>query len=301
MEARSHGEANPEPESRPEPMSEKKKLVVSQSLLGDVATCGEYAFRRHFSDSKKTTTMGLARGGSVHKGVQFVLERKMRGESTNPEDVGALVARDFTQRLEDASEVLFSPQEREAGTKGIIEETRKSAVRLSLGYVFHFVPLIDPLAVEKHYRFEVRGQDFDLGGTADCLAKHEKGKAIRDTKTCTSKKNDGEVENSVQLGFYALCEEQESGDPADAVALDFLQVMKTGDGVKAYGHEKAAPRDHSATLLRIERAVHLIEKEAWMPADPGGPSGWKCSEKFCEFFQDCPFGRARRVQFGDLK
>ena len=50
--------------------------------------------------------------------------------------------------------------------------------------------------------------------------------------------------------------------------------------------------DHSALLQRIERAAAVIEAGAFLPAQPGH---WKCSEKFCEFYDDCVFGRRARV------
>ena len=53
----------------------------------------------------------------------------------------------------------------------------------------------------------------------------------------------------------------------------------------------AAEKEHAAWKRRM---AEVIEKGAFLPADPGS---WRCSEKFCEYWDDCPFGRARRQSF----
>ena len=77
---------------------------------------------------------------------------------------------------------------------------------------------------------------------------------------------------------------------APALAMDVLVKTKTPKLETVWA--KPA-QDHAPLIQRIERAALVIEAGAYLPAPP---DHWKCSEKFCDFYNDCPFGRARRVQ-----
>ena len=148
-------------------------------------------------------------------------------------------------------------------------------------------PTIDPLQIEERLELQVEGFPLTLVGYADVI---ETDNTIRDLKTRGKTPKATDAQDDIGLQFYSLIQDVKGYRPKE-LALDVLVKTKQPKRVTV---TSPAQKDHDATLGRIERAAQIIQSGAYMPAEP---THWKCSEKFCEFFDDCRWGRRRQKQF----
>lgn len=238
-------------------------------------------------------------GTTVHRGAQSDYEaRLLQGELRSREQVldeaGAL----FDEVWEKEDPWL---DEEEAGTpRATYRELRGQAVKLSLAHHERIAPEVRPRDVERRLRAQVGGTSIELVGTLDVLEHlpplvpgDPPFVRVRDAKTSKGKLGRAAAAASIQGQLYSFLVGVIDGTPVDSFVLDVMEKRRPA----AYALEVPAPRTFDPLLLRIEKAARVIETGSFMPADPTGPSGWVCTEKFCGYWNECPFGRAGRVQF----
>jgi hypothetical protein len=140
----------------------------------------------------------------------------------------------------------------------------------------------------------VPAHDLLLVGTLDVREAGVQG-AVRDLKTKGRKPVLEDAAASHQLDMYALLVAANHGAKPREVALDVLVGGKRGVSASTLRCDAAASFD--PLLFYVERVARMIRAGVFVPVDATGPSGWKCSEKWCGFYDECPMGRARRKVF----
>jgi len=260
-------------------------------MLNKLSLCGEDFYRSYVLGIRAGVGVQAVTGTAVHTSMRYDLGRKLEsGQAADIKDVRecAAEALDATWLGE---EPLLDADERSRGAKIVRAEAKDNAVMLATVGHYSMVPFIQPTGLEVKRRIELDGFPFDLEGTSDI---EEEGKlALWDIKTSARKYAADAAFGAPQLDMYAFMRAAEGKTPLKTVGFQVL--VKT----KLPKHQVVvapAPTNFPAIRLRIERATAVVQAGAFMPVDPSGPSGWKCSEAFCGHFNDCPFGRARRVQ-----
>lgn len=283
------------------------KRALHHSMLSMLSKCGEMVRRRYVEGEPMRPGVALIVGTAVHRGADVALTKRMQGgELADVEEVQQATAEAFekawsgesTIRDDEApedgvagQEPLLDEEDRSRGVAVVKGEAKDEAVRLVELHRREVAPTLVPIAVERRMRLVLDGFPFDLEGTIDV----EERDTIRDLKTSARAPAHDLALGNPQLAFYSLMRDQIDGTRPRFVALDVL--VKTTKP-KYVPLAAPAPGSHDAILLRIERAAHVFEKEAFYPADPSGPSGWSCASRYCAFFESCPWGRARRSVFG---
>jgi hypothetical protein len=223
------------------------------------------------------TTVGRA----THKSAEYDLKWKIhKGVLLNTDDVPDLAADVFEKTWNEEPPDVPDRRTVKAGAKD-------QTVGLVKLYHDELAPTIDPMEVEARSTVKLAGFPMDLHGIVDVL---ESDSGIRDLKTRRARPT-GEA-RSLQGEFYVFMQRLLTGKDPARFAVDTIVKKKAPEIVT---DEVVPTGDHSAITARLERAALVIESGAFMPADP---SHWKCSERYCEYWHSCPFGRRRQVSIG---
>lgn len=260
-------------------MSTKRELHQSDLML--MLLCGE-AFRRRVLNQERHPSSYLAlRGKAVHKGREINLREKMEKGGALPETAVTDAARDvivhnFQEDDIDMREFPGIPK------TAIRDQAIDETVRFVSADYLEYQRMIQPTAVELLVSVELDGYDFNLGGKIDVV---DRGVIVRDLKTKKRSPGATDADQSDQLSLYALLYQSWSGQRAEKMTLDCLVMLK--GGIKSVCLETTrTTEDLEATLRKFAMANRAIERGVFLPAPYGS---WKCSEKYCEFYYDCPY------------
>jgi len=260
------------------------------------------AYFRYVLGIRKPPRAVMIRGTAAHRANEATLDSKMRTGALLEDEEVAQVASDALDAEWLGQEPQLDEDEKALGADKVKAATKSDAISAACAYNRYLAPAINPVRLEHFVELECGGFPFDIVGRLDVEEDRPQPastdgaprtlRIIRDGKTSGKAIKAESAERSVQLHFYTFCKET-TGTPIDRVAFDVMQVGKRATNV--YPLEVDAPHDHGALVERIERAADVFEKGAFYPVDPTGPSGWVCSEKWCGYFHDCPFGARART------
>ena len=258
---------------------------LSPSALNLLQMCGE-AYRRKYIEGQRTTKgTAAAVGIATHKSAEVDLTaKKVEGALLPDEAIPDLASDSFDEAwAADALEVTKEEKQDKEGTRA-----KSKDQTLALAGLHHdsLAPELVPEHIEHRMEAKLDGLPFSLMGYADVI---EVDGTIRDLKTRGRTPKATDASEDLGLQWYSLLLHLNEGLLPPSLMLDVLVKTKTPKRVTV----NATPSgDHAPLLERIERAANVIEAGAFLPAQPGH---WKCSEKFCEFYDDCVFGRRARV------
>jgi len=269
---------------RCDPMTHKPHL--SPSSLSMLSKCGEQFRFRYVDGRVRPPSASLIRGKAMHRGQAGTLQQKIDdGALMSNEEVADITATAFDGEWASSS-VGLSKKEREVGLATTKASAKDAAVALATLYNRQVAPAVDPESVERKLSVEIDGFPFDLLGYADVV---EKDKTVRDSKTRGNKPPESLILDSLQAEVYPVAIEA-----IDGVRPKFFKLDVMVEQVTQRQHvelKRAVPDDDSALLRRLESAAHVIEKGAFMPADP---DWWGCSAGWCGYWDLCPYGAAQR-------
>jgi len=177
---------------------------------------------------------------------------------------------------------------RHRANQRVHDRSKDKVIQLAELHHVDLAPEINPSLIEERLEIKLPGFPLDLVGYPDVV---EVDGTIRDLKTRARKPAPGDAGLDLGLAFYNLGFEIKEGRTAPALMLDVLTKTKIP---KRYTDVVPADASSAPLIQRIERAALAIESGAFMPADPGH---WKCSAKFCDYYDDCPWGKVSRKSF----
>lgn len=268
-----------------------QKPALHHSMISMLSKCGEMFRWRYIEGIKSPPGVAMVIGTAVHRAAQADLEEKMASGSGMPLDAVREKARASLLSTWDGEEPVLDDEEKTQGIAVVRGAAVDSAVALSALHSKEITPKRNPTHVERRLRVSLDGFPFDLEGSLDV---QEGDELIVDRKTAAKSPSASVVEGAPQLEIYAAMKKIVDGTPVKRVGLDFL--IKTATP-KALTLTADAPVTFESILARVERAALVIQKEAFMPVDPSGPSGWVCQSNWCGYFDRCAFGARRRKQF----
>ena len=258
---------------------------LSPSALNLLQMCGE-AYRRKYIEGQRTTKGSAAAIGiATHRSAEVDLTAKKVEGILLPDEVIPDLASDSFEEAWAADDLELSKEEKQdkAGTRAKSKDQTLALADLHHG---DLAPELVPEHIEHRMEAKLDGLPFSLMGYADVI---EVDGTIRDLKTRGKSPRAADASEDLGLQWYSLLLHLNEGVLPPALMLDVLVKTKTPKRVTV---DTKPSGDHAPLLERIERAAAVIEAGAFLPAQPGH---WKCSEKFCEFYDDCTFGRRARV------
>jgi PD-(D/E)XK nuclease superfamily len=276
--------------SEPTPAKvEPTKKAIHASGLSTLSLCGELFRRVYVEGERRPPGVAAVIGTAVHKTAAIDLARKMQtGKGASPAEVKQ-VAADALEATWLGESPLLSPEEKTIGVPKVKGEAKDEAIDLALLHNRELTPQLNPKGLERKMRLILDGFPFDVEGTIDVDEEDQ----INDLKTSAKSPSEDAAEGMPQLDMYSMMRSHIEKRPVKRQGLNFLVKTKVSKLVRVHA---PAPKQFTAIVRRIERAAHVWQTGAFYPVDPSGPSGWVCTPKWCGFFNDCEFGRARKVQ-----
>lgn len=285
--------------------AEKPHISPSQMETHDL--CGimyENKYRLHLP---RTVSVPLIIGSTTHTSAERDLRNMMDTGLLLPDEEVRDNARDaFGEKWVTSGDILFSEKEKEAGSRGTFGAAIDLSVALATLHHEELAPNLFPTHLEHKFRLVVKGYPYDIVGILDIREEvegHRPGTDandpdtlemavnVRDLKTKASAPAQQVADRSEQLTVYAMWERQAHGRAPDAVMIDALVKTKVPKLVTRTSTRN--DYDFETFLLRMERFCIALEKGAFVPTDP---THWICTPQWCGYYDDCPFGRRKRVQ-----
>jgi len=231
----------------------------------------------------------LVIGSSVHYTAATNLQNYIDvGSYLDVNDIPDMAA-DASKAEWDKQEIkLIDEREIEIGPEKTRGEAIDTAVSLSLLHYNELAPGFDPEFVEREFRIHLPNYDYDLIGGIDV---QESGN-LRDLKTAGKTPAKDAAERNLQLTIYAMAIAALDSKLPNMVTLDFLVKLKTPKVVICESTRDKS--DFHAVIKRVELASKIIRSGVYYPATDGA---WWCSEKYCNYYDLCPFGRRNSKQF----
>lgn len=272
------------------------KKHLSHSQLDMISKCGEQWYQRYVMGRKIPPGVALIIGSSVDVPISANMISKAIDHELLPEETIKDLASDKADEIWETVEL--TEEEIKIGKAVVKGETKDMTVALSLLHAREFAPKIQPKfyesdqgmvpAVQRWFRLEFEGYDYDLVGVMDL---QEEG-YIHDTKTAGKSPDADQVHTSLQLTSYALAAEVIDGEVEPEVGLDVL--VKTATPKAVQFKSKRSQADYDVLFRRMEAATEAIEKGVFIPARP---DDWWCSKKWCGYYGTCKYvNRSRMVQ-----
>lgn len=286
-----------------------KRRTLSHSQLFAIQTCGEH-YRRRYEDGDKTPgTAQMKRGLSVHvvakhaHGLQLAAKldigpvpEALVGALPTVREAMEMGAAAFEAELAEGITVSRAAIADAGSRAAAIGKEKDTAVSLSGAYVRLVAPFVNPIAVERKVKIRpklptVGDAPFDVLGIYDLVEETKDGKEqISDTKTSGRRPPKDAALKSEQLPLYALLRAADNGGKLPHYGA--LRHMVDGRWPDVHTQEVEFTRERlGAVIARLETAYSAIEAGVFVPAQSGH---WKCSEKWCEFWDSCRYAVGRR-------
>lgn len=222
-------------------------------------------------------------GSGTHRTAAANLSNVIENDCLLETDLIPDIAADAVKNEWEKQEIkLIDEIDIEAGPEKTRGRAVDDAVSLSMLHHTDLAPGFDPEHVEREFRIHLPSHDYDLVGGIDV---QESGN-LRDLKTAGKSPAKDAAERNLQLTIYAMAAVALDSKLPNMVALDFLVKLKTPKAVIVESTRQES--DFHAVIKRVELATKIISSGVFYPATDGA---WWCSEKYCNYYDHCPFGR----------
>ena len=302
----------------------------SNSALYVAQQFGE-KFRRIYPERDfRPSGVRAKRGTAVHRVANEAHVRQLRAkEAGRPreeylsivlptiEEAKDIAADSFQQAMQEG--VAWTDDEKAVGEAKVAGEEKDKAVRMGAHYVGIVAPRIDPVAVERKTVIRVPGMNDEIAGIVDLVSVEaplsplpeldlslepklvterrvrvagldEMEEVVNDLKTSDRSPQEDAAERSQQLPLYALIRTAETGKVPDKLRLRTLVQTRTGK-VSHVEQTTATTRENlDAVAARLSAAMDSVRRGSFVPANP---DSWWCSQKYCQFWNDCRFAMGR--------
>lgn len=269
-----------------------KKPQLHSSHLSMLSYCG-YKFQMMVLEGKKEpATTPLIIGTASHAVNALNISNKIEKGTLLTKEAVQDFSRDLFLKEWHASAVTLNEEEVDQGLNKTRDMCQDSTIAVCTEYHYAIAPKLKPVAVEEKWVLEAIGFPYDLAGTVDVREKYFKKDPIikekideilnlRDTKTRGRDLGQKEVDSSMQYTLYAMAFYYIYGRIPDNIYQDTLiKPTKTMPARAIIYPSKRTKDDFEVFNHRFEAACHVIDKQAFTPANP---SHFLCSKEFCGF------------------
>lgn len=251
---------------------------LSPSQIDMFCRCPKQWEYRYIEKLVIAPDIGLSKGSSVHEAASMNGSQKIVSRTDLPiSDVVDAAVQDFHKREEG---IELRPEEKSLGRDTVLGRAADSVAGYATLYAEEISPNYQPTLVEKKFRIETSGPA--LAGIVDMI---DERRSVVDFKTSSRKKNQDDVDNSVQLTAYAAAHYNLTGDVAEDMRFEVLVENKSGHKSQRLLTTRT-DADMNALAARMNVISGAIRAGSFPPAMPGT---WWCSKRFCGYADRCPF------------
>jgi RecB family exonuclease len=278
---------------------QEERPQITMSMINTAIGCGIQFVRRYGArfdlwEREEIIPPGIAliTGISVHKAAELSYRRYIdtKGEEVPTVEEVQDYARDQVNQSLSNQELRLDEDE-VTDIKQTFADAVDQTVALAGCHRERVVPTVKPISVERPFVVTLKNTPFDLSGRIDMIdaGVNDGGVIVRDLKTAKSAPQSA---LTMQNACYAVGVKICDGEYPESVALDVLLKRKEPD------YKMVCNPVTESTVVpfirRVERFVELIETaktghQVFLPANPDGPDGWRCTKKFCGYSTTCPF------------
>ena len=253
------------------------KPHLSYTQLNMLLRCGEQYRRRYLEGERIPPGSAGALGKSFHLAQESNYRQKINSKRDLPVEA---VTTAFSDAFDvESKDVLWTPEEAEAGISNVKGDLKDEGVKLVEVYHTEVAPAIQPESCEEVIPVALDGFPYDLKCVVDLV---DDKQIVHDSKTRGKSPTAEEANKSMQLTAYALAyrvsrKEQERGLQLDVVVRNktpkivTLPTQRTNEQIGRF-------------LETMARAAEAIQGGVFLPAPEGA---WYCSPKFCGYYGTC--------------
>lgn len=260
------------------------ELRLSPSRINTFERCQLQYMYRYLEDRIKPPGVAAAIGTSTHKAIELDMRAKLEEGELLPDDVIKDAARDA---LENQWSAGVQQDKDKKIKKGEAIDTVVGLASLHHGDV---APDIEPTYVERAFGVNI-SDEIVLTGHIDVQIAN----GIIDTKTIKSTPSSMNGGHFTQAQLYAVGAMVNDGKLPENIRIDYLVKNKKP---KYVSHEaKVTEETAQVALDRVTLTSRVIAK-AIESGDflPAPSDSWVCTEKWCGYWNECPFGAKKQVQ-----
>lgn len=262
------------------------KPYVSPSQLDMFCKCGEQYRRRYIEKEIIPPGIALLQGGAFAKATEGNMRQKIESHADVPAaDIEEMASAAFDTAL--AGGYALTKDEESRGAATVLGEAKDQTVEMAGFHIAKQAPDYQPVLVEERVRIELPNSTHDLLGIMDLADDKDR---VTDFKTSGKRKNQNDVDSSVQLTTYAAAFKAKTGREASEVRLDTVVQLKSGM-VRDVQKSDRKEADYKALANRISLVTVAIQKGVFTPASP---MSWWCAAKWCGYHSTCPFVNSER-------
>lgn len=259
------------------PTAAEAKPHLSYTQLNMLLRCGEQYRRRYLEGERVPPGSAGALGKSFHLAQESNYRQKITSKRDLP--VKAVTAA-FSDAFDvESKDVLWTPEEAEAGIAKVKGELKDEGVKLVEVYHTEVAPAVQPESCEEIIPVALDGFPYDLKCVVDLV---DDKQIVHDSKTRARSPTAEEADKSMQLTAYALAYRVSRKEQERGLQLDVAVRNKTPKIVTL--PTKRTNEQIGRFLETMARAATAIQGGVFLPAPEGA---WYCSPKFCGYYGTC--------------
>jgi hypothetical protein len=260
---------------------------IHQSTLSQALKCPEQLRRRYIEMEIIPPSIAMGRGIGVHAANEANLKHKLVKGKDMPLDDVLDAARDgYVHAFEEAGNQVYLPKGDQPAKRRLMNEGLNDALRCAELYRHEVAPRINPIAIEEPFLISVLGIQRPLAGRMD----YQELPLVGDLKSTTKKWAPHRIHEEIQPVFYSYVHEHERGVRPE-FRYDILIARRGKDGNPTSTElqtQSLSPTTghYRALFAKLQAFERMLDSGVFMPANPGA---WWCSERWCGYWQTCPY------------
>ena len=265
---------------------ENELPTMRQSKLNLMQMCGHAYYLRYVVGIKTNQNYLPLCGTATHYGRETNLKQKIDSGTDLSLDQVTDATRDCVIQMFDKNDVQPDIDNYSLGNSSLMTMAIDRSTRLAKCDYKENQIKTDPLHIELNIKVDLPKHGFALGGILDLV---DRKKSLRDFKTKKTTPSQSFVDDSEQLTLYDLLFRAYFGHAPTGLFFDCVVDLKTKTKSLTLETKRNA-HDHQSLLNRMVTAKKAIDAEIFVPASS---DHWKCSNNYCEFYNDCVYVNAK--------
>lgn len=260
--------------------AEVRKPHVSATQIESYCRCGEAYRRRYLEHEVIPPGIVTIQGKGFHKAAEVNFSQKIESHvDLSVSDIKDAAAAAFEEEVRGS--YVLTADEVSRGPKLVVAEAKDETVALAELHAREQAPDYQPIAVERECRIVFPNSTHDLLGFIDLEDDQDR---VVDFKTANKRKNQDEVDASLQLTVYAAAHRLRYGRDASEVRLDTVVKNKKPVRQVLVSHRDQA--DFQVLVNRVNAVLGGLKAGIFAPATPGA---WWCGPKWCGYWHTCSY------------
>lgn len=257
------------------------------------AGCGMKFYYRYVEGLRGVVGASLLAGIAFDHAARHLHDARINGESIEASELAASFHHSYTNPDEvnrDGEPIMYDLSDEPDDLFGRAENALTTYANTTTSMI--------PVETQKRVEAEFEETDAKLVGFIDLVERTDSGLVVTDVKTSLSGRKKWTVEDAArdaQLGIYSLL--LSLSNTADVIVGVGWRYARLGGKVDVGAAHVAAPNNQRI----MERVSYWMgELERWcetgnFPATGLDKDAWVCSEKYCDYYNRCPHGRASQT------